>query len=341
MNGGEDESRFRITERRPALRPPRRRSWQYVFQTGFWLWVLSVVVTALTDNANMIPTVVLLGSFLVPVTAVVWYLDHYERRTISVRLVLEALLVGGVLGVLAASVLESWLLRDGLLAYLGVGLVEELAKLLALMFVARRLTRYTVRDGVVLGAAVGFGFAALESSGYALTALVVRAGPFVELSLGNLVLTELLRGLLAPVGHGLWTAILGGVLFSSSLLGKLRVTGQVVAAYLSVAVLHALWDSMRAIAIVITAVLTETPSQRTAIALGERVLPTKAQVFTFAFVELAGLALISIVGFLWLWLTWRSGAGETPTEPHPEQRRPRPPHERAPRIPIGGLGEAH
>ena len=193
--------------------------------------MLSVVVTALTDNANTIPTVVLLGSFLVPVTAVVWYLDHYERRTISVRLVLEALLVGGVLGVLAASVLESWLLRDGLLAYLGVGLVEELAKLLALMFVARRLTRYTIRDGVVLGAAVGFGFAALESSGYALTALVVRAGPFVELSLGNLVLTELLRGLLAPVGHGLWTAILGGVLFSSSLLGKLRVTGQVVAAY--------------------------------------------------------------------------------------------------------------
>jgi hypothetical protein len=68
----------------------------------------------------------------------------------------------------------------------------------------------------VLGAAVGFGFAALESSGYALNALIVREGRTVVFSLGGLVTTELLRGILAPVGHGLWTALLGGVLFAAS-----------------------------------------------------------------------------------------------------------------------------
>ena len=46
-------------------------SWRSVFWTGLILWIASVVVTAYTGNFNLIPTVVLLGSFLIPVTAVV------------------------------------------------------------------------------------------------------------------------------------------------------------------------------------------------------------------------------------------------------------------------------
>src|SRR5260221_375044 len=144
----------------------------------------------------MIPTVILLGSFLIPATAVGWYLDHYQSAELNPWWVLSAFLVGGVLGVLAASILEALLLGDGLLAYLGVGFLEELAKLIALLVVARGITRHNVRDGVVLGAAVGFGFAALESSGYAFNALLVREGTGVRLSLGSLVFTELLRGIL-------------------------------------------------------------------------------------------------------------------------------------------------
>jgi protease PrsW len=44
---------------------------------------------------------------------------------------------------------------------------------------------------MVLGPAVGFGFAALESSGYALASLVVVQGNHLFLSLGSLVTTEL------------------------------------------------------------------------------------------------------------------------------------------------------
>jgi protease PrsW len=142
-------------------------TWLRMFAIGLLLWVASVVVTALTGNTNLIPTIVLLGSFLVPVTAVVWYMDHYRDQILSPQRVLYAFVVGGVLGVLGASILESWLLSDGLLVYVGVGLIEEGCKLLALVLIAWRLPRYITRDGVVLGAAVGFGFGALESSGYA------------------------------------------------------------------------------------------------------------------------------------------------------------------------------
>src|SRR3954454_2652813 len=148
-------------------------SWRGIFVTGLLLWIASVIVTALTSNPNLIPTVVLLGSFLVPAIAVVWYVDHYHSPELTGGLVARAFIVGGVLGVMAASVLESLLIRPGVAMFFGVGLIEEGVKLLALMFIARGLTTRTVRDGIVLGAAVGFGFAALESSGYAFTSLLV------------------------------------------------------------------------------------------------------------------------------------------------------------------------
>lgn len=284
-------------------------SWIRVLVVGGVLWVAAVVVTGITRNFNLIPTVVLLGSFLVPVTAIVWYMDHYHSQTLAPQQILYALVVGGVLGVLGASLLEAWLLSDGLLVYLGVGFIEEACKLVALILIAWHLPRYTTRDGVVLGAAVGFGFGALESSGYALNALIVHVGPFVGLSLGNLVLTELVRGVLAPVGHGLWTAILGGVLFRAS--GRAgahhpRITIGVVGAYVVVSLLHALWDSMRGLAFVLTEIVTATPAQRIALTSGKLTPLTPAQVGTFTAFLWGGLAFLALVGYLWLWAIWRS-----------------------------------
>src|SRR5438874_5288703 len=265
----------------PSSRPAGVPSWKQVFFTGLVLWLASVLVTGLTGNLNMIPTVILLGSFLVPATAVVWYLDHYQSEELDPWRVLSAFLVGGVLGVLAASLLEFLLLSDGLLAYLSVGFIEELAKLVALLVVARGIARHTVRDGIVLGAAVGFGFAALESSGYAFGALLVRDGYTVRLSLGSLVFTELVRGILAPIGHGLWTGILGGVLFGAARHGHLRFTPSVIAAYVGVSLLHGLWDSMRGIALILTELLTIAQAQR--IGVGGAVLlpPTEQQIQMF------------------------------------------------------------
>jgi RsiW-degrading membrane proteinase PrsW (M82 family) len=169
--------------------------------------------------------------------------------------VARAFIVGGVLGVMAASIVESLFIRPGMAMYLGVGLIEEGAKLLALMFVARGMGRRTIRDGIVLGAAVGFGFAALESSGYAFNALLVfENGQPVGLSLSDLVVTELLRGILAPLGHGLWTGLLGGVLFRELPYGGWRPTRGLLVAYLFVSALHGLFDSAGGIAVRVAAV---------------------------------------------------------------------------------------
>lgn len=44
----------------------------------------------------------------------------------------------------------------------------------------------------------------------------------------------LLRGILSPVGHGTWTAILASVLFRESAAGHFRINGKVVEVHLMV-----------------------------------------------------------------------------------------------------------
>jgi protease PrsW len=293
----------------------QRWRWRAVFLSGLTLWILSVVVTGLTGNVNLIPTVIMLGSFLVPATAVTYYLDHAPSTTISGQRVFFAFLYGGVLGVLAASLLEVWLLQNGPLLYLGVGLIEELAKLLALLVVAWGIKRFTMRDGIVLGAAVGFGFAAFESSGYALNALFTPHGP----SLLSLVYTEVLRGILAPVGHGLWTGILGGVLFDvASRKGHLApLSLRVIGTYLGVSSLHGIWDSMRGIAIVLTVLISNSPALTGLMQRG--VLPASTEVVTWIFLcfEFGGMAIVSLIGLLMLRSAWHRAHALLSVEPGP------------------------
>ncbi|HYM51795.1 MAG TPA: PrsW family glutamic-type intramembrane protease [Candidatus Limnocylindrales bacterium] len=243
------EKRVPWSSREPASPPvPWAPRWWAVLGVGLALWIASVVVASLTGNINLIPAIVMLGSFVVPVTGVVWYLDHDPSPAFGPQLIAYSFIVGGVLGILAASVLEYWLLTLGILGTVGVGLIEEFVKALALVMMAWRLASFHPRDGIVLGATVGFGFAALESSGYAMRAMIIDIGGVgVIFSLSSLVFTELFRGLLSPFGHGLWTAILGGVLFGEARGGRLRITRAVAATFLGVALLHAAWDTMPAV----------------------------------------------------------------------------------------------
>ena len=273
-----------------------RRTWLRMFLTGLVLWVLTVVVTFVTGNPNLVPTLVLLGSFLVPVSFVVWAFGRRHSGEVTAELLFSTFVTGGVLGVLAASLIESYLLHPSPWLFLGVGLIEEAVKLLALAFLTRHLAQKYARDGLILGASVGFGFAAFESAGYAFTALFTEQG----LSLMQVVQTELLRGLLAPVGHGLWTAILGGVLFSSSGREHFAVTWRLLWTYLGVSVLHALWDSMHSIALLLTLVLTGTPAQFQLLSRGYQPNPTPAQTELFTVLSWGGMIVISLIGIAWL-----------------------------------------
>src|SRR3989441_2641665 len=251
------------------------------------MWAAAFAVARLTHNVILLPTIVLLGSFLVPVTAVVWYLDHDPSPALSPRRILAAFIIAGVFGVLGATLLEYWLVSVGILGSLEVGLIEEGVKGFFIVLVALGLRTFHVRDGIVLGATVGFGFAALESSGYALTSLFMVQGNVLYLSLTSVVITELIRGVLAPFGHGMWSAILGAAIFAASARhGRLRLGWSVLAAYLVVAVLHGAFDA-----------ISRTPGY-------------------IVVLDYIAVSLIGLIPLVWIWLH-ADGGGVVPKRRHP------------------------
>jgi RsiW-degrading membrane proteinase PrsW (M82 family) len=214
-------------------------AWLRVGLAGVLLWGASVLVILVTKDPILIPTVVLLGSFVVPVTWARRALERDHADGLRLGIIIRTFVNGGAAGILSAALLETFLLRaSGQAFYVGVALIEEGVKLAVLWRMTRRLPDHSMVNGLVLGASVGFGFAAFESSGYALNALYGSTGT----SLSSLIQTEAVRGLLAPFSHGLWTAVTGAVLFRESRGGRFRLTSRVFGTYLFVSLLHALWD---------------------------------------------------------------------------------------------------
>ena len=78
----------------PDALPPHAR-----LGNGLVLWLLTVVVTFATGNPNLVPTLVLLGSFLVPVSFVVWAFGRRHSGEVTAELLFSTFVTGGVLGV--------------------------------------------------------------------------------------------------------------------------------------------------------------------------------------------------------------------------------------------------
>ena len=211
-----------------------QRAWWKVLLIGFVLYLVETKLLASSGNPNLVPTVIFLGAFLVPVTYVVFLYEHGVFARVSPAVVALTFFFGGVLGTMAAQLIEQQLVHGlGLVAMLAVGFSEEVAKLIAIAWLMPKQAYRSTWHGIIFGAAAGMGFAAFESMGYGFT--------FLLQSRGNLdVLGEVLlsRGLLSPLGHGTWAAIVAGVLWRE----RFRINWAVLRAFLGVIVLHGLWD---------------------------------------------------------------------------------------------------
>jgi len=284
----------------PELHAPAHRHgwWWKMLLGGAALWAVTAVVTVLTRNTNLIPTIILLGSFLVPLTVVLFAAERVPGNLTATGLML-AFFLGGIFGVLGASLLEVELSRS-LGGLVGVGFIEEFVKAVILIAVGWQARPKTGYQGALLGATVGAGFAAFESAGYAFNAAVSSQG----IDLISLLQTELLRAVLTPIGHVLWTAIFGAALFAASRAARhYRLTITVAVAYVVVAVLHALWDSMSGLSLLIALLVSGVdPNQ-------QYVTPAAANevgaISSIGYV--VGLAIITLIGILVLRVWGRRG----------------------------------
>lgn len=161
--------------------------------------------------------------FLVPLTLLLLVWEMNVPRNISLYEILKIVAVGGILSIIAAIIgfriespeMDAW-----------AGLIEEPAKLLVIYMILKRKNYPYAINGVLIGMAVGAGFAIMESLVYTFSLFyggiitgvnqllngewiqddILRYGFFCGLE------TAIARALVALSGHGVFAALYGGAL---------------------------------------------------------------------------------------------------------------------------------
>jgi len=153
-------------------------------------------------NLNVIPGLIMVGSFAVPFSVLILFFEINTPRNVSLVRLVQLVVAGGALSLLISLVLYDNLGFLGVFGASAAGIIEEIGKLAAVLFAMRLLpmSRYPYGlNALLFGAAVGTGFAAFESGGYALR---------IGLENGSAMLDNItLRGAMSPFGHIVWTAI--------------------------------------------------------------------------------------------------------------------------------------
>ena len=213
------------------------RRWLQIFVIGLALFIATEQALKFTANPNYFPTVILLGALLIPVTFVAYVYEHVPAREVSLSLLIICFFGGGIVGLLAAGLLEySSLVNLGIASLLLVGLIEEGAKIIlpAAQFINGKYQ--SEADGLLFGVAAGMGFAALETMGYGMVALIQTQG-----SIGTLEEVLLVRGFLSPAGHGAWTGLVCAVLWRERSKKK-TFSWPLLGTFLLAILLHTLWN---------------------------------------------------------------------------------------------------
>jgi len=178
------------------------------------------------------------GAMAVVVAGYLW-LDKWEPE--PTRLLLLAFLWGATVAVVVSLVLElatSAVLGDGITLTLIGPAIEEAAKgafVLVMLTGARRREFDGVVDGLVYAGFAAIGFAFIEDVGY----IAETFGQGTDVT----ITTVVLRLVLAPFAHPLFTSLIGyGIGVASTRTGSGRWLYP-VAGYLGAVALHALWNS--------------------------------------------------------------------------------------------------
>lgn len=159
-------------------------------------------------NLKLLADLMFVGSFAVPLATLVFFLEMNAPRNISIFTVIALVFLGGVASLLVALVFFRNLeFVTSTFGAAGAALLEEPSKLLiVILLFGKSIKHKWILNGLLLGAAVGTGFEAFESAGYAFEQTVQFGA---DAGVDNIIL----RALLAPFMHVVWTANAAGALW--------------------------------------------------------------------------------------------------------------------------------
>ncbi|WIY83572.1 PrsW family glutamic-type intramembrane protease [Propionimicrobium sp. PCR01-08-3] len=230
----------------PTIPAPRQKKFLplSVLLGGVGAYIAILIVLVVTQNSNLFPALLLVGSLTVPLAVLLWAARGPHGDLAPGGIIVATVLAGGVTGILLAGVFESIAaaaVGEGVILF--VGIIEETAKLIVPLVVLRIAYPRTTHGGVVIGVAAGAGFAVLETMGYGFNALLEKGA-----GLGAVDATLLVRGIFAPAGHIAWTGILCAAIWywrsgRRNGLGAFATFGT----WIAVIVLHTVWDAAASI----------------------------------------------------------------------------------------------
>lgn len=227
------------------INPQNAGAWVYLRIFIFFLIAyIPVRIGYITyGNANFLPALIMLGAFAMPVTVLIFFFEINIFKNIPFYRVVEYFILGGSLSLITAILFFELDLNTDISTYTGalmVGLIEEAAKatIVALFLFRDKKCKY-ILNGLLIGAAVGAGFAAFETAGY-----ILRYG--MNYGVATMLGTIKVRGFLAPGGHVAWAAIEGAALMLVKGFDKLEKKHLNDKRFLLIClipiVLHGIWD---------------------------------------------------------------------------------------------------
>ncbi len=212
-----------------------------VFLVLMVTYILLYIATYSFENLFALPGLITVGSFAVPFSLLIFFWETNAPRNISIYELAKMLFIGGASSLVMTLFLYS-IFPVNELDYMGaiiVGVVEEVGKLVIIAYFIHKLKSKYILNGLLIGAAIGAGFAAFESAGYAL---------YSGMALGDqgMFSTLFMRGWMAIGTHVVWSAIAGAALVYVKGDQPLKTDhffdGKFIRLFVVAIGLHAVWD---------------------------------------------------------------------------------------------------
>lgn len=210
------------------------------------------------NNWNMLPGIMLIGSLMMPFAILTMYFELNVYKDISFYKTIGIFLLGGAVSLLFTlflyAIFPSGENFDFAHASL-ISIIEEIGKASIVMIVLTQNKKYRVFQGLLIGGAIGCGFAAFESAGYAFNAFLdahdwntradmvndylpwYRQYQYAD-SIGEMNFNIFLRSILSFGGHTAWAAITG-----ASFAKEKKINFYFIKMFAVCFILHAIWDT--------------------------------------------------------------------------------------------------
>jgi RsiW-degrading membrane proteinase PrsW (M82 family) len=243
------------------------------------VYILFSKLIDLFGNPKEVPGLMIIGALAVPLATAMFVWELNTPRNVSFVQVLMLVCLGGVISLIFTEI-GNEISHLGFLGAPSAGIIEEIGKILTVVLVVGRVRYKYILNGMVFGAAIGAGFAAFETAGYALVngfliGVTVNAMEHLE-QLAQLremvmkthnykILAEIaeliggsqayqmtfdqlnLRAYFAPFGHVIWTSIAAGALWrvkgANAFHVKMLFDPSFIRVFLIPVGLHMIWDT--------------------------------------------------------------------------------------------------